>query len=195
MKQQSLNATLRVMLLPLLALFFTFLAACGEDNGQAVLGESSNESASWRITPTDRIYTLKDFTNIGFKKSKTYDVVDLPQAESAYFGFWGLDPYNRYDYEIRFYRSHTDAVQFGQELAVERSGPDAKVTKETATWQVGVKDARGCIGIVGQSAHAATCTVPKYYDYTIIGNMILFCPGSSIDVARENCDNLTEQMS
>ncbi len=79
------------MLLPLLALFFTFLAACGEDNGQAVLGESSNESASWRITPTDRIYTLEDFTNIGFKKSKTYDVVDLPQAESAYFGFWGLD--------------------------------------------------------------------------------------------------------
>ena len=149
------------MLLPLLALFFTFLAACGEDNGQAVLGESSNESASWRITPTDRIYTLEDFTNIGFKKSKTYDVVDLPQAESAYFGFWGLDPYNRDDYEIRFYRSHTDAVQFGQELAVERSGPDAKVTKETATWQVGVKDARGCIGIVGQSAHAATCNVPK----------------------------------
>ncbi len=46
-----------------------------------------------------------------------------------------------------------------------------------------------------QAAHAATCLEAKYYDYMILGNLILLCPGDAIDVARENCDSLLDQIN
>ena len=67
--------------------------------------------------------------------------------------------------------------------------------ESTATWTVGVKDARECHGLLMQTAHAATCLEAKYYDYMILGNLILLCPGNAIDVARENCDLLIDQLN
>ena len=99
------------------------------------------------------------------------------------------------DYELRFYPSHADAVEHGTGLAEERVGENAKLTESTATWTVGVRDARECHGLLMQTAHAATCLEAKYYDYMILGNLILLCPGDAIDVARENCDLLIDQLN
>jgi hypothetical protein len=121
-------------------------------------------------------------------------VTDLPHAISATYGFWGLDPYKREAYEVRLYPGHDEAIRFGEALARERVGPDAKLTEDTATWKVGVRDARECHGVQGQAQHAASCTEAVYYDYIIVGNMIVLCPGDAIDIARKNCELFLAQM-
>ncbi|MDA1279452.1 MAG: hypothetical protein O3B95_05345 [Chloroflexi bacterium] len=172
------------------SLLVVLTSACGSDKGSG----ASELSIGQLVTDEGRIFTFEDFTTAGFKKSKTYDVSDLPQADAAYYGFWGLDPYNRRDYELRFYPSHAAAIQYGTDLAGERTGKNAKLTDSTATWKVGVRDARECHGALGQAQHAASCTEAKYYDYMIFGNLILFCPGDAIDVARQNCSDLLAQL-
>lgn len=165
-------------------------ASCASDGGS----EAGVEPAAGLVKPSQRTFTFDDFMAADFKSSKSYDVSDLPHAIAAHYGFWGPDPYSRNDYEVRFYSGHEDAVKFGQALAAERVGPDAKLTEETATWKVGVRDARECHGVTGQAQHSASCTAAKYYDYMIVGNMILFCPGDAIDIARKNCELLFAQL-
>lgn len=164
--------------------------ACGGET----IAEATRAPEAGVIMSSGRSYTIDDLKAVGYKLSKTYDVTDLPQALAAYFGFWGLDPYKRAEFEARFYPDHATAVQYGQDLARERVGPDAKLTEETATWKVGVVDARECHGLRGQSQHAAKCTEAVYYDYAIVDNMILLCPGDAMDVARKNCATLLEHM-
>ena len=41
-----------------------------------------------RVIDEGRLYTFDEFTAVGFKKNKSYDVSELPAAESAYYGFW-----------------------------------------------------------------------------------------------------------
>ena len=141
------------------------VAACGsegaeESEGSAVEGAVGSQTQ--KIRPGDRVYALEDLTSVGFKKGRTYDVEGLTGAVSAYYGFWGSDPYERDDYEVRFYASHEDAVEHGTALAEERIGRDAKLTKDTATWDEGVKDARECISAGGaNAAHASTCLEPN----------------------------------
>jgi len=164
--------------------------ACGSEASEP----SGAAPATGGIVASPRIYAFADLEAAGFKNSKTYDVTGLPKAVAAHYGFWGTDPYHRNDYEVRFYASHEDAVNFGQTLAAERVGEGAKLTEETATWKVGVKDARECQGSQGQAQHAARCTEPKYYDFMTVGNMVLLCPGDAPDFARKNCDLLLAEM-
>jgi hypothetical protein len=183
--------TLRLGVLAIGAVFAALAAAsCGSD----AASEAEVAPAAGVEMPSERTFTFEDFTAADFKSSKSYDVTDLPHALAAHYGFWGPDPYSRNDYEIRFYSGHEDAVKFGQALAAERVGPEAKLTEESATWKVGVKDARECHGVTGQAQHSAMCTAAKYYDYMIVGNMILFCPGDAVDVARKNCESLLAQL-
>lgn len=167
--------------------------------GAASCGSQASNETEVQITAgvvvaSERIFSFNDLTAAGFKSSKTYDVTDLPHAVSAHYGFWGFDPYKREAYEVPLYPGHDEAIRFGQALAVERVGPDAKLTEDTATWKVGVRDARECHGVQGQTQHAASCTEAVYYDYVIVGNMIMLCPGDAIDLARKNCDLLLAQM-
>ena len=72
-------AVLSALLVPIAML------SCGSDSsgragGDAVIGS--------RIIDEGRIYTFDEFTAVGFKKNKKYDVSELPAAESAYYGFW-----------------------------------------------------------------------------------------------------------
>ena len=187
----KLDQRLRAILALLCVAALFSIAACGQDSNATV----TSEPAAGITIASDRAYTVADFELVGFKNSKTYDVSDLPNALVARYGFWGLDPYHREDYEVRFYASHDDAVTFGRALAEERVGKGAKLTEETATWKVGVRDARECHGVQGQSQHAASCTEAKYYDYMIVGNIVLLCPGDAMDVARENCDKLMAQVN
>ena len=161
----------------------------------AVLGCSSGESEQEifkieKITPSDTIFTYDSLTPIGFKKTKTYKVKDLPEANSAYFGFLKE---TKAEYEVRFYNSHQDAVDYGTSLAEERTGENAIVKTEDATWKEGIKEARSCGGSKNMN-HSATCMIPKFGDYIIFGNMILLCEGYDPEVSMLNCSNIIEKL-
>ena len=88
-------------------------------------GEKSDELFYEIVTPSDKIFAFQDLKNIGFKKSREYNVSDLEGATEAWYGFWGEDEYSRKDYEIRFYSSHQNAVSLGENLAKEVTGKNA----------------------------------------------------------------------
>ena len=161
------------------------VASCGSDDSAA--------SGIPRIYDPGKTLAIEDLQAIGFKKSKTYDVEGLTGADSAYYGFWAIDTYDRRDYEVRFFPSHSDAVELGTAQADERSGEDAILDEDEMSWPVGVKDARQCKGDVasGPVSHGiGSCKSPKYWDYSIYANMILLCSGGDVATARELCNDL-----
>ena len=158
---------------------------CGTESGSAAADDPQS-----RIVRTDGTYALDDFLAVGFKKGKTFDVEGLTGATDAYYGFWGLDPYDRKEFEARFYLSHSDAVEFGTFFADERIGEDAKIKKDKATWKQGLKEARACVrGRTGYN-DSSDCSVSRYGNYVIYGNVILVCEGPDASSARKNCDAL-----
>lgn len=166
-------------------------AACGGGGSGAEEGATDEAAFQYqKIAPIERTLSLDDLLATGFKKSKTYNVEELPEAKSAYYGFFGLDPYNRSDYEARFYETHEDAIEHGTWWAEQRVGKDAPLSEDEAPWKEGNKDARSCKGDLasGPASHGIqACTSPKYFEYAIYGNMILFCQGQDEDEAAENC--------
>ncbi len=166
-------------------------AACGGGGGGSEGGATGETAFQYRkIAPVERTLSLDDLLAIGFKKSKTYNIEELPEAKSAYFGFFGLDPYKRSDYEARFYETHEDAIEHGTWWAEQRVGKDAPLSEDKAPWKEGNKDARSCKGDLasGPASHGIqACTSPKYFEYAIYGNMILFCHGQDEAEAVENC--------
>ena len=148
-------------------------------------GEKSDALFYEIITPSNKIFAFQDLKNIGFKKSREYNVSKLEGATGAWFGFWGEDEYNRKDYEIRFYSNHQDAVSLGETLAKEVTGKDAVIAKSEATWKEGVKDRR-TIGGPGSGGGGRSGTFPKYGNYSIYGNMVILCEGQ-IEIALEVC--------
>ena len=185
-----MNRFISISFLSVIALVFVALGttiACGSDD--------SDEAAIPRIYDPGKKLTIEDLQAVGFKKSKTYDVEGLVGADNAYYGFWGPDPYDRKDYEVRFFASHSDAIELGTVQADERSGEDAILDKELMSWPEGVKDARECKGDKGSgpvSHGVQSCKSPKYWDYSIYANMILLCSGSDIETARILCNDLLE---
>ena len=165
--------------------------ACGGGGDGAEEGAAGETVFQYqKITPIERTLSLDDLLATGFKKSKTYNVEELPEAKDAYFGFFGLDPYNRFDYEARFYETHEDAIAHGTWWADQRVGADAPLAEKDAPWKEGIKDARSCKGDLasGPASHGIqACTSPKYFEYAIYGNMILFCQGQDEIEAVEHC--------
>ncbi len=145
-----------------------------------------------KITPSDTIFTFDSLSKTGFKKNKTYNVENLPNADSAYFGWKKFGSEGPKDFEIRFYKSHTDAVKYGKSFVDEATGEDAIITKSNATWKEGIKDRRlistptdgGSIG-----AAIGSNSSPKYADYIIYGNIILLCEGWDSEESLERCNS------
>ena len=178
---------LRLHVLAVLLLTAALLAgACGAGS------ESGAAAGIAQITPSEKIFTLDDLLDIGFKKDKTFDVEGLAAATHAYYGFWGLDPYDRKEYEARFYPSHTDAVEFGTSFAEERTGTDAVIKSGETSWEEGAKEARSCNRSAGSSA--SNCRVSKYGDYVIYGNMVLVCQGRDSSTALVQCAALLGEL-
>ncbi len=157
----------------------------------ASAGNSSAAAANRILSPVGN-YGLDDLVAAGFKKSKEYDVSDLPAAVAVHYGFFGLDPYNRQDYEARFYATHEDAVNIGVEWADEGSGLDAILLASDQRWDEGLRERRICAANGGH--HIGQCTNAKYSDYVIAGNMILMCQGKDVSESRGNCDALIKAM-
>ena len=173
-----------------LALIPVTLAACGSGAaGEDAAG--SPKGAFQKVVPSDRIYTADDLLGVGFKKSRRYNVEELPEAVDALSGFWGPDPYSRKDFEVRFYESHGDAVEYGAALADEASGEDAKLDEETATWTEGIKDRKRLASGGSDDLAAWSGSVkPKYGDYSIFANMVILCEGLDSAGAMETCASL-----
>ena len=187
------KAALVVLALPaLLAL------ACGSADdtgtGDTAVGappEMPAASGFQKLRPTDHLYSADEVVTAGFKQSKEYDVAGLEQATAAIYGFYGPDPYKRQEYEIRFYKSYADAVQYGVPMAEESVGENARLTEEAATWDEGLRERRECQGVLGDiSHHSGKCLFPKHYDFAVRGNMVVLCQGRDIAESNTNCEQL-----
>ena len=166
-------------------LFLTGVTGCAED---------SSEGFIQKITPKDKIYTLDDLKAVGFKKSRNYKVEGLEGATAAHWGF-----HNKIEFEVRFYETHEDAKILGIPMAEESSGPDAKLKKEDASWDVGLKDRRMCGG--GEkgtkdnwSHDIGSCTSPKYGEFVVFGNFIVLCQGYEKEDSLSHCNDLLSKL-
>ena len=161
-------------------------AACG----------SSEDSASQveefaKITPSERVFSIDDFKAVRFKSNTEYDVSELPSATAAGFGFWTPSGTVAKEYEIRFYASHVDAVEFGTSFALEGSGETALLDEKDATWDEGLKDRRAFFaGQVG--THGSGSVQPLYGGYAIYGNVVMLCEGANEGQALEHCGALMD---
>ena len=182
-----INVVLVVMVL--------MMAGCGSD--------ASLDEGFVQIRTAPDNYTVDDLKAFGFKTSKHYDVEGLPDGLDAWKGFWGLDPYERHDYEIRFYASHDLAVSSGKPIAIESTGAEFEAGRDTSqplfssgensgyrifkkkqTWTEGVKDRwhANPLGSVG----------PTYPDWMILGNMVILCDGLDSEEALIRCVELID---
>ena len=172
--------------LVLLAAIVLVLAGCGSD--------STLDEGFVQIRTAPDNYTVDDLKTFGFKTSKNYDVEGLPDALDAWKGFWGLDPYDRHDYEIRFYASHDLAVSSGQPMAIESTGPEFEASRETQTWTEGVKDRWQAQGVTDISGGASKQSKPRptYPNWAILGNMVILCDGLDSEQALIRCGELID---
>jgi hypothetical protein len=140
-----------------------------------------------------KVFSKESFDLIGFKFSKEYNVEKLPDAVSAYYGFWGEGSFERLSYELRFYPSHKAAKTSGSFFAEEVTGENAILKKADATWKEGIKDRSG--------SEFFGSLVPKYLDYVIFGNVIVLCPSEKSSAVRdvwnpiENCRKMLSKIT
>ncbi|MBM3957442.1 MAG: hypothetical protein FJ313_05255 [Gemmatimonadetes bacterium] len=174
------------------ALALAAVVACGSSAG-AEKPAAPRKQAFQKVMPSSRVYALDDLLAAGFKKSATYNVEGLVGATAAVSGFWGLDPYNRNrkEYEVRFYESHADAVEYGAAPADEATGDDARLEEDTATWTEGLRDRKRLASGGSDDLAAWSGSVkPKYGDYAVFANMVILCEGINPQQAMEICASL-----
>ena len=186
MKQaNSSRARLLILLLAIAALSIAAVA-CGSDSDG--VGSSTGGPIA-KIDTTDRIYTADDIINAtNFKHNDDYDVEGLDGAVAAIYGFYGVDPYNRQEYEARFYPDHATAMIQGVDFANEATGAEAVLLKDIQRWDEGISDRRQCAGNGGH--HSGKCDNPKYFDYVVVGNMVLMCQGKDTATSHQACADL-----
>ena len=186
MKQaNSSRARLLILLLAIAALSIAAVA-CGSDSDG--VGSSTGGPIA-KIDTTERIYTADDIINAtNFKHNDDYDVEGLDGAVAAIYGFYGVDPYNRQEYEARFYPDHATAMIQGVDFANEATGAEAVLLKDIQRWDEGISDRRQCAGNGGH--HSGKCDNPKYFDYVVVGNMVLMCQGKDTATSHQACADL-----
>ena len=167
--------------------------ACGSDTGDSG-GDGSDTSAEGgggdpRIRSTEGTYTIDNLkAAAGVKANKDYDVEELPGADAA----WRII-YNRLDYEVRFYPDHQTLLDEGIPYVEHVTGDDAVVIGDDVIWEEGAKDRRRC-SRDADTPHSGCAYSPRYWDYVVVGNMILMCEGLESKQSIDNCDNLLEQL-
>ncbi len=163
------------------------LVACGTaDSGSGA--ESGEETGDPRIRSTDDVYSIDDLKEAGVKANKEYDVMDLPGADAA----WRII-YNRLDYEVRFYPDHDTLISQGLPYADHVTGDDAIVIGDDVIWEEGAKDRRRC-SRDADTPHSGCAYSPRYWDYVVVGNMIMMCEGLESEQSIDNCDNLLAEL-
>ncbi len=158
-----------VTLFGLVLVVALLLVSCGTDTESADSADSAGSEASpvdenAIVTIGDRaelraytrpssLLSVDDFVSAGWKKNKEFPVDTLPEAESAWFGF-----FNRKDIELRFYPSHESAMTAGQESA------ESAIETEKLS---------------GRGAGFSAVTL--YGAYAVVGNTVMLCELSITD--------------
>ena len=184
------KSTLNITAIATVAFVIAVLTACGSaDSG---VTESGPEGFQ-QVMNIEATFIPDDLDKIGFKKARSYKLEGLPGASDAIFGFWRIASGDPIDYEIRFYESHTDAVELGTALADEGSGEDAVLDPDDAQYKEGVKDRRMIVGS-GIGGGARSGTGPRYGNYAIYGNIVMLCAGAAGEQALERCEELANAL-
>ena len=124
-----------------------FSIACGSD-GASVSDPVVSEEAVPMLNP-DKIYTIDDLSNTGWKKSKELSVETINGASEAWYGFS-----NRKDLEVWVYPSGASAIADGVPPADEATG-------------------RGKPKPFAEGGISSTRTA--YGAYAIVGNLVILC--------------------
>ena len=183
---QILNVPKLSIFLAMVMCCFVGLIGCGASDGG---GNESRGAGFQRVTDVATVFTPEHLDVIGFKKSRSYDVETLPGATDAIFGFWRISTGKPVDFEVRFYATHSDAVEMGTALADEGSGSDAVLDDTKATYKEGVKNRRMIVG-KGTGGGSQSGTGPRYGDYAIYGNIVMLCAGAEVVQSLERCEEL-----
>ena len=171
--------------------------AVGGDGGApaAAVEDTMTGPPGVEIVATDVTFTVDDLVATkNFKKSKEYDIEGLEGATAAVYGFFGPDPYDRQEFEARFYPDHETAMTLGVDFADEATGPDAVIAKDLQRWDEGLTQRRECQGNVRGSHHSGKCDNAKYGDYVIAGNLVLLCQGKDSETSLANCNALMDAL-
>lgn len=170
----------RVFIIALILL--TIVVACGVENSS-----NADNISIEKVTNSGKIFSIEDLKKIGFKQNHEYKVKDLPSAVSAYFGFMKNDLGEPEDYEIRFYPTHSDAVQNGTRYANNITGEDGCIKKECSLWTENLKQRI--------QMHDLGTLHPKYMNYIVYDNFILMCPGYTESEALIKCTIVIEKLN
>ena len=159
------------------------------------VAEATETARELNVINIEGDYSVGNFENLtNFKLNKHYDVEGLKGAEAAIYGFFGPDPYNRQEYEARFYPDHETALTIGVDFANEATGSDAVLASSIQRWDEGLSQRRTCAANVRGSHHSGRCDIAKYGDFVIAGNLVLLCQGRDSESALQNCEALFAAM-
>ncbi|MDP6667016.1 MAG: hypothetical protein QF357_06410 [Dehalococcoidia bacterium] len=166
------------------------LAACGGGSETAdgtVAGDvDSSVAIGSRVVELDRVFTFADFETAGVKHGKDYKIEGLPGAIGAVLGF-----HDSKDVELRFFPTHEIAVSQGVPVANEIVGSDVFIKLENVTWGWAVADERACAARVPGGGRDCTRT-PKYGDFIVYGNVIMFCEARNASEAQARCQAIID---
>ncbi|MCL0031764.1 hypothetical protein M1N55_07035 [Dehalococcoidia bacterium] len=131
----------------------------------SINGETRDQvDGKWLISQPNSFYTFEDLIAAGWKKSDQLSTETLESATDAWYGF-----YKQKDIEIRFYKSHKEAREFGIEPAVE-----------TINKSGGARD----------GAHAVwTPNISMYGAYAVVGNLVMMC-----ELELGSCESLIDAL-
>jgi hypothetical protein len=139
-----------VLWLPFALLLVVAASGCGSSTDTVGSGEPApgtpDEEGIRLITRPDASYTVDDLVAVGFKKSKQFEIDTLPGTTDIWYGF-----FRQKDVEVRFYESHTAAIELGVEPAEV---------------------------VIGKKAGQRDYLIPVvnlYPAYAIVGNMVMLC--------------------
>tara|TARA_B110000438_G_scaffold197904_1_gene189393 strand:+ start:150 stop:611 length:462 start_codon:yes stop_codon:yes gene_type:complete len=108
----------------------------------------------------DKIFTMDNFFDIGWKKSKKLDNESFVNTESIWYGF-----FNKKDVEIWIYDSHANAIQYGSPYAEKTVNKGAVQFGQTKGTQI------------------------RYNSYVILGNSMILCE-NNLDECKLIVDEL-----
>ena len=162
----------RFALLVISILSLVVVIGCGS-GGESDLGFSKVQ--------TDSVFRdLGSFDVASFKKTKTYDVDELPGALAAYMGYYKPAGSEPVQYELRMYPDHATAIARGVIYAEEVTGADALLRSVDVRWKEGTKDRlRVVFGLT-----------PVYGDFAVFGNVIMLCEGRDSIQSLDRCEAL-----
>ena len=181
------NKHLRLLVTFPLVTAIAILIACGTSSDDGDTADTTIVEYPWEVLQPDSTFTIDDLTAVqGVKANKEYDVTDLPAATAA----WKI-LFNRHDYEVRFYPDQQTAIDEGAPYAEHVTGENGVVVGDDVLWEEGAKDRRRC-SRNEKTPHAGCSYSSRYWDFIILGNMIMMCEGLDTNQAIRNCDELIE---